>query len=294
MSNLAQFIEYAAAFETAYQSNDWHTIDQYFAENCVYNIGLRAFHTAQSRGRNDTVQWLADVTKQFDKRFEKRVTQLTDGPHVEGDDIRFSGTATYTHEGLPDLVLTLEEVVTYQDGLISGLEDRYSQAMQEEVIAYYLLYGQQLGLPKLALTEVISPEIYMRAAMLEGRKARALCDDNPPVGCVVTRRGNIVATGHTNRPGEHHAEAMALAQLPDNLNDHTFYVTLEPCSFVGRTPSCAQSLIDRNAGKVCVGMIDPHPRNQGVGIDMLRAKGITVEVGLLQNEVECDLSPYFK
>ena len=69
-------------------------------------------------------------------------------------------------------------------------------------------------------------------------------------------------------------------------------MTLEPCSFHQRTPSCAKGLIARRIGAVYVAMIDPHPRNQGRGVELLREAGIPVEVGVLEDEVRGFLRPY--
>jgi hypothetical protein len=79
---------------------------------------------------------------------------------------------------------------------------------------------------------------FMHLALLEGRKALPGCIPNPPVGYVLVRQGRVVATVYTSPPGEKHAEAMALSQLSGALTDVTAFVTLEPCSFHGRTPSC--------------------------------------------------------
>jgi len=135
-------------------------------------------------------------------------------------------------------------------------------------------------------------EHFMQLALVEGRKAVPLCADNPPVGCLLVRNGEIVARGHTNEPGAPHAEAMALQLLSGDAADVTAYVTLEPCSFHGRTPSCAKALIAAGIKKVCVGMLDPDPRNNGRGIALLRAAGIEVEVGVLAPQVRADLQPY--
>jgi len=133
---------------------------------------------------------------------------------------------------------------------------------------------------------------FMQLALAEGRKAIPLSQDNPPVGCVLVRNGQVVASGHTNAPGEPHAEAMALQQLGEVAGEITAYVTLEPCSFHGRTPSCAKALIAAGIRKVCVGMIDPDPRNNGRGIALLREAGIDVQVGVLESQVVRELSPY--
>ena len=102
----------------------------------------------------------------------------------------------------------------------------------------------------------------------------------------------IIARGHTSKPGQHHAEAMALNQINAEGNGVTAFVTLEPCSFHGRTPSCAKALGAAGIAKVYVGMIDPHPKNCGKGIDILNAAGIEVEVGVMKESVEADLTPY--
>ncbi len=136
-----------------------------------------------------------------------------------------------------------------------------------------------------------SSEQFMLEALQEGRKAREICAPNPPVGCVLVRDGGIVSRGHTNKPGEYHAEAMALANL-DDKSGAIAYVTLEPCSFQGRTPSCAQALIDSGIRQVFVSLLDPDPRNNGTGIKMLEDAGIEVAVGLLADQARKDLSPY--
>ena len=135
-------------------------------------------------------------------------------------------------------------------------------------------------------------EAFMREALAEGRKALPACRPNPPVGCVLVRDGVIVARGHTQPPYQPHAEPMALRELQGDLPDVTAFVTLEPCSFHQRTPSCAKEMIARKVGLVYVALLDPHPRNQGRGIEMLREAGIEVIIDFLKSEAERDLGPY--
>ena len=132
----------------------------------------------------------------------------------------------------------------------------------------------------------------MRAALNEGRRALPACLPNPPVGCVLVRNGEVIARGHTQPPGHFHAEAMALAAITGGLADVTAYVTLEPCSFHGRTPACALTLLERGVRSVIVAMLDPDPRNNGRGIALLEAGGAAVAVGLLADEARRDLSSY--
>ncbi len=135
-------------------------------------------------------------------------------------------------------------------------------------------------------------ETFMHAALVEGRKALPDCAPNPPVGCVLVRNEEIIARGYTNPPGQFHAEAMALSQIEGDLGDVTAFVTLEPCSFQGRTPSCAKALVKRKIGQVFVAIIDPHPKNCGQGNQILEDAGIPVHLGLLQERAEKDLKPH--
>ena len=135
----------------------------------------------------------------------------------------------------------------------------------------------------------------MHEALAEGKKARAHCEPNPPVGCVIVVNGKIVGRGHTQPPGKPHAEAAALASASNiDLAEATVFVTLEPCSFQGRTPSCAKALAEAGVSKVVIALIDPDPRNSGAGVKLLRQSGTDVEVGLLWEEANHDLSRYLK
>lgn len=133
---------------------------------------------------------------------------------------------------------------------------------------------------------------FMRDALAASKNALPGCIPNPPVGCVLVRAGIVVARGFTQPPYEYHAEPMALAALEGDLDDVTAFVTLEPCSFHQRTPSCAKELIARRIGAVYCALIDPHPRNQGRGIALLRAAGIHVVTGALEDDVRAFLRPY--
>jgi riboflavin biosynthesis protein RibD len=137
----------------------------------------------------------------------------------------------------------------------------------------------------------MSADPYMLQALSEGRKALPACLPNPPVGCVVVRSDAIVGRGHTQPPGGPHAEIGALDTSQGDLADATLYVTLEPCSFHGRTPSCAEAIIARGIRKVVVAIIDPDPRNNGAGIEKLRAAGIDVRVGIMEEAARTDLGP---
>lgn len=107
---------------------------------------------------------------------------------------------------------------------------------------------------------------------------------NPPVGCVIARAGTIVGEGWHRRAGEAHAELLALQAAGDAARGATAYVTLEPCAHHGRTPPCADALIAAQLGRVVIAVGDPSSEVGGQGIARLRASGIQVDVGLLQDE----------
>ena len=134
----------------------------------------------------------------------------------------------------------------------------------------------------------------MAEALAESRKALPACRPNPPVGCVIVGNGRILARGFTGRPGEPHAEAAALNALAGDHDAGTLaaFVTLEPCAFAGRTPSCASAIVDRGIRLVFVAILDPHTKNSGRGVHVLRDAGVTVELGVLEPEVRAFLAPY--
>lgn len=135
---------------------------------------------------------------------------------------------------------------------------------------------------------------FMTQALEASRRALPACRPNPPVGCVIARGNVVLATGYTNPPGQYHAEAMALASLAPEDCEEPFnvYVTLEPCSFFGRTPSCALTLLKYPLDTVYVSLLDTDPRNNGKGVDILRKAGVRVDVGLLAERVRPFLGPY--
>jgi pyrimidine deaminase RibD-like protein len=135
---------------------------------------------------------------------------------------------------------------------------------------------------------------FMEEALAVSAGALPGCLPNPPVGCVIVHRETVVARGFTGRPGEHHAEPAALAGLEARWprEELVLFVTLEPCSFVGRTPSCARALIGAGIRHVIVGTLDPDPRNGGRGIQMLREAGVMVEVGVAEQNVLAFIGPY--
>jgi diaminohydroxyphosphoribosylaminopyrimidine deaminase/5-amino-6-(5-phosphoribosylamino)uracil reductase len=117
----------------------------------------------------------------------------------------------------------------------------------------------------------------MTMAMAAGDKARYLSPPNPWVGAlVVSNRGVVLSEGHTQVPGESHAEVDALRRAGELTRGATLVVTLEPCVHVGRTGPCVEAIIEAGIVKVIIGTIDPDPRVSGAGVALLKASGIDV------------------
>lgn len=123
---------------------------------------------------------------------------------------------------------------------------------------------------------------YMAHALRLAERGLYTTDPNPRVGCVLVKDGHVVGEGWHRKAGEPHAERIALAHAGDAARGATAYVTLEPCSHYGRTPPCADGLIEAGVSRVVAAMTDPNPRVAGEGLQRLRAAGIAVDVGLLE------------
>ena len=132
----------------------------------------------------------------------------------------------------------------------------------------------------------------MQRALTLARKGRGCVEPNPMVGCVIQRDGEIVGEGFHQQFGGPHAEVHALQAAGERAAGATAYVTLEPCSHVGKTPPCADALLAAGVARVVVAMVDPDVRVAGRGIERLRAAGVAVEVGDGEAEAKFLLAPY--
>lgn len=109
---------------------------------------------------------------------------------------------------------------------------------------------------------------------------------NPMVGCVIVKDEDIVGEGYHQKAGTPHAEVHALRAAGENAQGATAYVTLEPCSHFGKTPPCADALIEAGLKRVVVAMVDPNPLVGGRGIARLRDAGIQVDIGIQEDEAK--------
>ncbi len=126
----------------------------------------------------------------------------------------------------------------------------------------------------------------MLRAIELGKNAIGSAAPNPAVGCVIVHDKKIIGEGYTSEYGGNHAEVNAIASVKDKslLRKATLYVTLEPCSHFGKTPPCADFIIENQIKKVAIGLQDPHHKVAGQGIKKLKEAGCEVLVGILESE----------
>ena len=124
----------------------------------------------------------------------------------------------------------------------------------------------------------------MQRALELAARGLATTHPNPRVGCVIARKGRVIAEGWHERAGESHAEVAALVAAGTQAAGATAYVTLEPCSHHGRTPPCADALIAAKVARVVYAVADPNPQVSGAGAARLKDAGIAVAEGLLADE----------
>lgn len=141
-----------------------------------------------------------------------------------------------------------------------------------------------------------SDKVFMERCFQIARSANGENKTNPMVGAVLVYQNRIIGEGFHKKYGEAHAEINALENvIPQNKNlipDSTLYVSLEPCSHTGKTPPCAQAIIQANIKKVVIGCKDPNPLVAGKGIEILKNAGITVHISDLENEANWLIAPF--
>jgi diaminohydroxyphosphoribosylaminopyrimidine deaminase / 5-amino-6-(5-phosphoribosylamino)uracil reductase len=135
---------------------------------------------------------------------------------------------------------------------------------------------------------------FMALALTLGRRGHGRSWPNPPVGAVVVKDGVIVGRGWTQPGGRPHAEPEALSRAGEAARGATLYVTLEPCSHIGKSPPCADAIIAAGIARVVSAIEDPNPEVAGQGHAKLRAAGISVDIGLAAAEAAHDHAGHFR
>ena len=135
----------------------------------------------------------------------------------------------------------------------------------------------------------------MRRALEIAAWGTGRVEPNPQVGAVIVdKQGTLIGEGHHQQFGGPHAEVNAITTAAGNTVGKTLFVTLEPCSHHGKTPPCAQAVIEAGFAKVVIAMLDPSPHTAGRGVEQLREAGIEVEVGLLEADARELVAPFLK
>ena len=130
----------------------------------------------------------------------------------------------------------------------------------------------------------MTDEQYMKLAIDLARKGRGYVSPNPMVGAVLVKNGKIVGKGYHKKFGGPHAEINAIKDAGRHVRGATLYVTLEPCCHAGKTPPCADTIIEHNIARVVIGTIDSNPLVSCRGMDSLRQSGLKVKTGVCQEE----------
>lgn len=136
---------------------------------------------------------------------------------------------------------------------------------------------------------------YMRRALELAEWGRGNVSPNPMVGCVIVHNGEIIGEGFHKVYGGPHAEVNAVNSVknPELLPQSTVYVTLEPCAHYGKTPPCANLLVEKSVKKVVIAAFDSNPLVGGKGIQILKDAGIEVETGILEKEARSQNRRFF-
>lgn len=130
----------------------------------------------------------------------------------------------------------------------------------------------------------MNDRFYMNLAIEISKKGIGNVSPNPLVGAVIVKNNKIIGTGYHKKYGEPHAEVNALKNCTESPKGSTIYVTLEPCCHKGKQPPCTEAIIQAGISKVVIGAIDPNPKVQNKGVEILRKNNIEVITGVLEKE----------
>ena len=125
---------------------------------------------------------------------------------------------------------------------------------------------------------------FMKRALELAALGAGYTKPNPLVGAVIVKNGKIIGEGYHAVYGSNHAEINAFKSAIEDVSGATMYVTLEPCSHYGKTPPCANAIVEKGIKKVVIGLLDPNPLVSGKGIEILKNNGIEVVTGILAED----------
>ncbi|MDF2531353.1 MAG: ribD [Clostridia bacterium] len=125
---------------------------------------------------------------------------------------------------------------------------------------------------------------FMKKALELAQIGSGYTKPNPLVGAVIVKDGRIIGEGYHQIYGSHHAEINAFRNATEDVSGATMYVTLEPCSHYGKTPPCANAIVEKGIKRVVIGLLDPNPLVAGRGVKILENNGIEVISGILVEE----------
>jgi diaminohydroxyphosphoribosylaminopyrimidine deaminase/5-amino-6-(5-phosphoribosylamino)uracil reductase len=135
---------------------------------------------------------------------------------------------------------------------------------------------------------------YMELAIKLAENGRGRTNPNPMVGTVITKNGRIISSGYHKQAGLPHAEIEAINNSSGPLENSTMYVTLEPCTFHGKTPPCVNEIVKYKFKEIIIGCIDPNPKVNGRGIRLIKKAGIKTRIGLLKEKIKLQNEVFFK
>jgi len=143
MGIIERFVAYAADFEKTLADDDWSRLSQYFSEDAVYRVEASLLG-CELTGRDSIFAGMKRSLNGFDRHFSEREIAMTEGPEVEGDEMRVSWTVTYHKEGLPDFVLRGKSLARIRDTRIVLLVDSYDERVNAEVAEWMRETGLKL------------------------------------------------------------------------------------------------------------------------------------------------------
>ncbi|MCO5247356.1 MAG: bifunctional diaminohydroxyphosphoribosylaminopyrimidine deaminase/5-amino-6-(5-phosphoribosylamino)uracil reductase RibD [Chitinophagales bacterium] len=144
--------------------------------------------------------------------------------------------------------------------------------------------------------DTLKDQKFIRRCIQLGEMGTRASMPNPCVGAVIVYQDEIIGEGYTSQYGGSHGEVNAIHSVKKvkHLKEATLYVSLEPCSHYGKTPPCANLIVEKQIKRVVIGTLDPNPKVAGKGVQILKDAGIEITVGVLEDEVKWSLRYFLK